>query len=107
MLEEHQGAYIEAARYYKRFYFCARLLEETEACALAINRLGVIYFKLNYFNRSLRYHLTHLQLSCEEDLFVSHYNIGVSLRGFKRYKKAVDRFIIALDFANRYSDLEQ
>ncbi len=106
MLEEQQHP-AEAARFYKRFYFCARLLEETDACALAINRLGVLYFKLGYPNRSLRYHLTHLQLSCEQDLFVSHYNIAVSLRGFRRFNKAIDRFLTALDFANRFNDLEQ
>lgn len=35
-----------AIKYYKRLYFCARILEDPVGAALALNRLGVAFHKI-------------------------------------------------------------
>jgi hypothetical protein len=36
---------LQAVKFYKRFFFCARLLDDPVGAGLALNRLGVVYHK--------------------------------------------------------------
>lgn len=45
-LNEEKKDLDSAIKYYKRLYFCARILEDPVGASLALNRLGVAYHKL-------------------------------------------------------------
>jgi hypothetical protein len=50
-LNEEEKNYKKAIKFYKRFFFCARILEDPVGASLGLNRLGVMYHKLkNYCN---------------------------------------------------------
>lgn len=50
-LNEEQKNYKKAIKFYKRFFFCARILEDPVGASLGLNRLGVMYHKIkNYGN---------------------------------------------------------
>jgi hypothetical protein len=50
-LNEDEKNYKKAIKFYKRFFFCARILEDPVGASLGLNRLGVMYHKLkNYCN---------------------------------------------------------
>lgn len=53
-LNEEEKNYKKAIKFYKRFFFCARILEDPVGASLGLNRLGVMYHKLkNYCNLNL------------------------------------------------------
>jgi hypothetical protein len=53
-LNEDEKNYKKAIKFYKRFFFCARILEDPVGASLGLNRLGVMYHKLkNYGNITL------------------------------------------------------
>ena len=52
-LNEEQRKFRDALKFYKRFFFCARLLDDPVGAALALNRLGVIYHNTNKSEKSL------------------------------------------------------
>jgi hypothetical protein len=54
-LSESQSNLDAACHYYKRFYLCARVLNDESGSALALNRLGVCYFKRMKFEMSYLY----------------------------------------------------
>lgn len=45
-LNEEEKQYKKAIKFYKRFFFCARILEDPVGASLGLNRLGVMYHKL-------------------------------------------------------------
>lgn len=45
VMNENKRKYIESVKFYKRFFFCARLLDDPVGAGLALNRLGVVYHK--------------------------------------------------------------
>ena len=45
LINEEKKKYGDAIKFYKRFFFCARLLDDPIGAALALNRLGVSYHK--------------------------------------------------------------
>ena len=50
-LNEEEKNFKKAVKFYKRFFFCARILEDPVGASLGLNRLGVMYHKLkNYRN---------------------------------------------------------
>ena len=56
MLNEKEGKYKESAKFYKRFFFCARLLDDPIGASLALNRLGIVYFHMKRLKKSLIFH---------------------------------------------------
>lgn len=53
-LNEDEKNYKKAIKFYKRFFFCARILEDPVGASLGLNRLGVMYHKLkNYGTLSI------------------------------------------------------
>ena len=50
-LNETEKNFKKSIKFYKRFFFCARILEDPVGASLGLNRLGVMYHKLkNYCN---------------------------------------------------------
>lgn len=48
-LNEENKSYKKAIKFYKRFFFCARILEDPVGASLGLNRLGVMYHKLKNY----------------------------------------------------------
>jgi tetratricopeptide (TPR) repeat protein len=73
-LNEEKKNLKKAIRFYKRFFFCARLLEDPIGAALALNRIGVAYHKLKKFDKSLSFHKKHLEFTDMENIYAAYYN---------------------------------
>jgi len=105
LLNEEKRHFKKAIRFFKRFFFCARLLEDPIGSALALNRIGVAYHKMKKFDKSLNFHLKHLEFTDSENIYASYYNCGMSLRVLKRYSESIEYFKKALDWARSHKDL--
>ncbi|CAG9317583.1 unnamed protein product [Blepharisma stoltei] len=105
MNEENQN-YKESARFYKRFFFCARLLDDPVGAALALNRLGVVYYNMNKLEKSIQFHMKHCEFSDKENKFAAYYNLGITSRLVGKYGESVQYFTKALNWANKRGDYE-
>lgn len=94
----------KAIRYYKRFFFCARILEDPVGAALALNRLGVAYHKLKNYEKSLMFHMKHKEYT--ENQFAAYYNLGITHRLLNQYDEAVQSFTKALEWASVHQELD-
>ena len=54
VMNEESKKYADSIKFYKRFFFCARLLDDPVGASLALNRLGVVYFKSKRYGRLKR-----------------------------------------------------
>ncbi len=52
-LNEDEKNYKKAIKFYKRFFFCARILEDPVGASLGLNRLGVMYHKLKNYGKTI------------------------------------------------------
>ena len=50
-LNEDEKNFKKAIKFYKRFFFCARILEDPVGASLGLNRLGVMYHKLKNYRK--------------------------------------------------------
>lgn len=105
-MNEEQRNYKESARFYKRFFFCARLLDDPVGAALALNRLGVVYYNMTKLEKSMQFHLKHCEFSDKENKFAAFYNLGINCRLTQRYGDSVQYFTKALTWANKRGDFE-
>lgn len=104
VLNEVRYRHKEAAKFYKRFFFCARILEDPVGAALALNRLGVAYHNLHKPHKSLQFHLKHLEFADRESQFAAFYNLGVVHRSLGNYTESIQFFEQALEWAQvRYN----
>lgn len=82
---------------FKRFFFCARLLDDPVGASLSLNRIGVAYHKAKRYLKSLRFHQKHREFADKDNLFASHYNVAISMRFLKRYEESLKSFKKALN----------
>ena len=61
-LNEEDKNYKKAIKFYKRFFFCARILEDPVGASLGLNRLGVMYHKLKNYSKFTYYIIIHRQI---------------------------------------------
>jgi len=87
-LSEKQGHYDAACQYYKRFYLCARVLNDDIGSSLALNRLAVVFFKRKKYDLSYLYHGKHAYHADESDKFVAIYNAAISSRLMGEYDRS-------------------
>ena len=98
-LSEKQNHLAQACQYFKRFYLCARVLNDDISSSLALNRLAVIFFRRNKFDMSYNYHIKHLQFADENDKFIALYNAGICSRLVGEYDRGISEFEQALQYA--------
>jgi tetratricopeptide (TPR) repeat protein len=104
VLHEVRFRHKETAKFYKRFFFCARILEDPVGAALALNRLGVVYHNMHKPQKSLQFHLKHLEFADRESQFAAFYNLGVVHRTLGNYADSLQFFEQALEWAQvRYN----
>lgn len=90
MLNDHNGNHSISVKFFKRFFFCARMLDDPIGASLALNRIGVSYFNKKNVEKSLQFHLKHCEFTERENLFASYFNIGICYRFKGEYLKAID-----------------
>ena len=99
MLNEKQENYGQAVNFYKRFFFCARMLDDPVGASLALNRIGVAYYKKRKIGKSMKFHMKHYEFSDKENVFAAYYNIGICFRIMNNYVKAYEYFAKSLEWA--------
>jgi len=106
VLNEQKRSYKEAAKFYKRFFFCARLLDDPIGAALGLNRLGVLYHNMNKHPKALQFHLKHLELSDKDNRFAALYNLGITHRQLSAFPDSLAVLTQALAWARDRQDAE-
>jgi len=66
-----------AVSFYKRFYFFARILEDPVGAALALNRIGFVYFLGRKISKSLKFHMKHCKSADTDNVYIGYYNIAI------------------------------
>ena len=88
-----------ALSFYKRFFFCARILDDPSGTSLALNRIGVTYFKLRKISKSMKFHMRHCKVTDTDNAFLAYYNIAICHRILGDFSKAYWYFSKALEWS--------
>lgn len=99
VMNENEHFYPQAVKFFKRFFFCARMLDDPVGSSLALNRIGVVYYKSKKYLQSLRFHLKHLEFTDKENAFSSYYNLGICQRLLGHYEQSIEYFNKAIEWA--------
>jgi tetratricopeptide (TPR) repeat protein len=75
------------------------MLDDPIGASLALNRIGVAYYKAKKYNKSAIFHLKHSEFTDKENLFASFYNLGICYRILGQYDSSIDYFNRALEWA--------
>lgn len=59
MINESQKKYIQAIKFMKRFYFCAKMLDDYQGAEIALNKIGICYHNAGDFEKSMNFHYKH------------------------------------------------
>lgn len=103
VMNEQKLNFKPATKFFKRFFYCARLLDDPVGAALSLNRLGCVYHSLNKHQLSLKFHLKHYEFAERDNMFAAYYNIGISHRSLGNIDESLDYFHKAYDWsASRY-----
>lgn len=62
IIHDESGKYGHSIKFLKRLYFCAKLLDDFEGAEIAINRIGISYFMMGEYEKSLNFHSKHMEL---------------------------------------------
>jgi len=106
VLNEEKRHYKDSIKFYKRFFFCARLLDDPVGAALALNRLGVVYYNYGKLQKSLQFHAKHREFSDKENVFAALYNLGITHRKLANYAEAADYLSQGLEWVSQRQDTE-
>lgn len=106
VMNEQKQNYKPATKFYKRFFYCARLLDDPIGAALALNRLGCVYFSLGKYQLSLQFHQKHCEFAERDNLFASYYNLGICHRILGDIEESIEYFHKAYDWSSNRYDTE-
>jgi len=53
------------------------MMDDPVGSSLALNRIGVAYYKKKKISKSLKFHMKHCEFTDKENAFASFYNIGI------------------------------
>ena len=63
VIHEANRNYKQAIKFHKKFYSCAKLMEDKVGMALAMNRIGINLFNCGQKKRSIEYHLKNIEFT--------------------------------------------
>jgi len=98
-LHQEEGAFNKAHKNFLQFEKCAAALNDPFGVSIAINRLGIINYRLGNFKESLEHHMKHLESVPKDQAFVPYYNIGVVMRELGCLNESLDYFKKAAESA--------
>jgi hypothetical protein len=85
-MNEQQKKYDTAVKFYKRFFFCAKLLDDYQGAEIALNKIGVNYFLMGDYDNSMSFHCKHQQFieknqkSNRRGQMIALYNSAICMR---------------------------
>lgn len=82
------------------------MLDDPVGASLALNKIGVVYYKKKKYDKSLKFHMKHCEFTDKENLFASYYNIGICYRILGQLLKANEYFQKAIEWAQYREDKE-
>jgi hypothetical protein len=86
MINENQKNYVQAIRFFKRFYFCSKLLDDAEGVDIALNKISMCYHLLAKFDQSMAFSFKHIKFldeNCPDNLhakMIAVYNYAIAMR---------------------------
>ena len=99
VVHEMNKNYKLAIKYHKKFFSCAKLMEDKVGMALAMNRIGINLFNYGHAYDSINFHLQNIALTDKENAFAGLYNLGISYRKMKNFDESITYFQEALKWA--------
>lgn len=103
---EGKAQYRESCRFFKRFFYCAKLLNDSIGASLALNRLGILYHHLHKDAKSIKFHAKHCEFADSGNKFAGFYNLGIGCRGVGDCERSLASFSAGLKLAKARGDLE-
>lgn len=61
MINENQKNYAQAVKFFKRFYFCSKLLDDPEGVEIALNKITICYLLQAKFDQSMAFAHKHMK----------------------------------------------
>ena len=58
-MNEEQRNHLAAVKFYKRLYFCAKILDDSEGSEIALNKIGLCYYRTGNYDKSMIFHNKH------------------------------------------------
>ncbi|CAG9321797.1 unnamed protein product [Blepharisma stoltei] len=104
VLNEKENKIHEAEISFKRFFYCAKTIQDQIGECLALNRLGVLYYIQGKTEKSRQFHTKMLEQSSTDGEFVAYYNIGVCEKELGDNMKAISAFEKSLEYAKILDD---
>jgi hypothetical protein len=86
LLNENRNNFTETIKFLKRFYFCAKLLDDHEGVEISLNKIGMSFFMANQAEDSLRFHEKHFEFTSKKQYdndnskMISLYNQALAVR---------------------------
>ena len=59
VVNENHKKFTQSVKFLKRFYFCAKLLDDYQGAEIALNKIGMAYHNAGDFSKSLTFHYKH------------------------------------------------
>jgi hypothetical protein len=56
------------------------MLDDPIGASMALNKIGVAYYKKKKFEKSLKFHMKHTEFTDKENAFAGYYNVGICYR---------------------------
>ncbi|EGR30736.1 hypothetical protein IMG5_124480 [Ichthyophthirius multifiliis] len=103
---DNQKKYNEALKSYLKYQTCANIMEDKIGIALGANRIGIDYFYINDYEKSLEYHKINIENSDQENIFAGYYNLGIVLRKYQMRQESIENFSYALQWSRDRDELE-
>jgi hypothetical protein len=85
-MNENQKNYLQAVKFFKRFYFCSKLLDDAEGVEIALNKISICYHLSAKFDQSMAFAFKHMKFiddNCPENEFgkmIAIYNYAIAMR---------------------------
>lgn len=95
---------IKATKFYRRLYFASEMNHDNEGKALALNRLGLVYYNKGRFKKAKEMNQNHYQLCPDE--FIPYYNLGIIYRSIKKFMLSIKKLEQAVEIAINNNDIE-
>ncbi|CAG9332145.1 unnamed protein product [Blepharisma stoltei] len=95
---------LKATKFYRRLYFASEMNGDNEGKALALNRLGLVYYNKGRFKKAKDMNENHQQLCPDE--FIPYYNLGIIYRSLKKHMLSIKKLEQAVDMSVEINDIE-
>ena len=89
----------KAIKFHKKFFACAKLMDDKVGMDLAMNRIGINLFNIGYYDESIEFHEKNVEYTDQENAFAGLYNLGISYRKAGKLNQSVVYFEEALSWA--------